>query len=134
MTPKRTASAATVPWGPGAGQRLAEARSAHSHDQTQCIDALIQLGARRVTQPTLAKWESGGVKKLDEETARAIDRYREESGLDITAQMERSLTGEPLLSERQARLIDGFAATLVQRGMTDAEIRFAESLLTSVGL
>lgn len=76
----------------------------------------------------------GAVHRLDEETARAISRYCEESGLDIAAQLERALTNEPILSERQAHLIDGFANRLAQGPMTDAEVRLAQTLLRSVGL
>ena len=88
----------------------------------------------RSRSPPLCKWERGAVRSLDEESARAISRYGEESGLDIATQLERALTNEPMLSERQTRLVDGLATRLMQDPMTDAEVRLAQTLLRSVGL
>jgi hypothetical protein len=131
---RRTANAPTVPWDSSSGRRLANARAALAHDESGCIERLVELGGRRISQSTLCKWESGSVLRLDEETAQAISRYCEESGLDIATQIERALTNEPMLSDRQARLVDGFANRLIQGPMTDAEVRFAQTLLRSVGL
>lgn len=104
------------------------------HDQAKCLETLVALGGREVSQSTLTKWEQGLVKRLDEETALAISRYCEEAGLGIAAQLERALTGEPLLSDRQTRLVEGLARRLVENPMTDAEVSLAQALLKSVGL
>jgi transcriptional regulator with XRE-family HTH domain len=134
VAPKRATSSATGPWGPAEGRRLAEARAAHRHNQKQCLARIKELGGRAVSQPTFSKWEQGIVQRLDEETVRAIWRYYEESGLGIAAELERALSNEPLLSDRQARLVDGFAVRLIEGPMSDAEAALAESLLRSVGL
>jgi len=134
MAPKRTTDVPAVPWDLSEGRRLAEARAAHGHDQQTCIERLVELGGRVVSQPTLCKWEKGSVQRLDEETALAVSRYCDEAHLDLASQVERALTSEPLLSERQARLVDGFANRLIQGTMTDTEIRLAQALLRAVGL
>jgi hypothetical protein len=116
MAYKRTTGAPAVPWDIPEGRRLAEARASHGHDQQACIERLAELGGRSVSQPTLCKW------------------YCDEAHLDLASQVERALTNEPLLSERQARLVDGFADRLMESPMTDAEVRLAQSLLKAVGL
>lgn len=92
------------------------------------------LGGREVTQATLSRWEQGTVQSLDEQTVRAVDLYYAESGLGIQAQIERALSDEPLLSDRQARLVDGFATRLMEGHMSEAEVSLAQALLKSVGL
>lgn len=117
------ANEASLDWGQRERQLLATAMNARGHTQPACIEALQHLGGPKVSQPTLSQWISGVIKRPADEAILAIARYCDgieplaPTGDTIPTDAEyeeivSSLTGERILSERQARFVDALIERL----------------------
>lgn len=143
MTDSADVGEDVLSWGDHERGRLRRARALRGDSQPGCIDKLETLGARRVSQPTLSQWESGVIDRPPDDAIRAIARYCAEApglGDHSAAEAEEfslaiaPITGEPILSDRQARLVDAIIsrleASVGPMSHEDGEaLRWAASLL-----
>lgn len=106
------------------GQTLHTARDRYGHTQSTCADALVKLGAETASQSAVSHWERGNTYPDSRATLEAIGVYCQEApGTDRDSlrsdrehetriedepfeRMVSRLTGSPILSGRQAQLLD----------------------------
>jgi hypothetical protein len=123
--------AGTMPWGNAERAGLKAARK-HAKHSPEAFAQLLheEFGGPRVTQPTLSRWESGGIGRPDcvpalvaytdaygtHEINELIQvEHAEESGPTTDAlfdSLAQRVSGEPLLGPLQSQLIGGISERL----------------------
>lgn len=111
-------------WRTADGVQLAQSRRSRQETQGACAAALQEMGAAAASQGSVSNWETGRTSPGDMKTIAAIRRYcaaaSSRGGADDDASrvpdtsenaagfedVVAELTGSPILSDRQARLLD----------------------------
>ena len=147
-------------WDETHGARLRRARTRRGQTQSECANELRALGASNASQPTVSQWENGNIVQPTLANLTALFAYigrqsspgsfRQENtsgGKDdidqgvpatdsaaVFADMTRRISGEPLLSHRQAALVDAYIQRLNEGpALSDADLRALELVASILG-